>query len=69
MSLTCKIFGHKTNPHKYGEIVALRNPWYDGIGRSHHNITATCERCEEKFTICKVHGYTAEEFAKISEDS
>lgn len=68
MSLTCMIFGHKTNPHKYGKIIGLYNPWYDAIGRSHHDIKFECVRCGEAFTVCKVHGYHQKEMENCKDN-
>lgn len=48
--LLCKILGHR-HEQAYGGSGAffrLTAPWLDGIGRSHRDVYARCERCGEQ---------------------
>jgi hypothetical protein len=56
--LLCKAFGHK--PPIYNELVGgeyakVRGDYEDNVGRHHAEVVGECVRCEEEFTICKIH--------------
>jgi hypothetical protein len=61
MNLLCKIFGHK--PPEYGrnkgwggsEYMDIQIFTTDGIRREHAYVEGQCPRCEQTYTVGKVH--------------
>lgn len=56
MKLLCKIFGHIVP--KYGKQPVygrVREGGIDGIGRIHADVLVRCNRCDQEFTVIKIH--------------
>jgi hypothetical protein len=62
MNLICKWFGHKlpyrnrTGWFSPGEqYVRMKGGYTDGIQRIHVDLYAECERCGDKYLLCRSH--------------
>ncbi len=61
MNLFCRLLGHK--PPQYGAHLGMGGSEYmdvyvfttDGIGRVHANVIGRCPRCEQMYTVGKIH--------------
>jgi len=62
MNILCKVFGHK--PPVYAakglyspgeEYAKVKIGATDGIGRVHARVVGECARCQEEFTVARIH--------------
>lgn len=57
MNFICRASGHKPHRDRWGGPAygVIRVTTTDGMGTTHSDILIECDRCGEKFVVCKVH--------------